>query len=70
MNQFNFEKYPEEIAERLQELAQDMDKNDYTETQEQEQKQILKVLEWLQATAQNEYNGDEWRTFWRLLETI
>jgi len=52
MNQFNFEKYPEEIAERLQELAQDMDKNDYTETQEQEQKQIIEVLEWLQATAQ------------------
>lgn len=69
-NNFEIEKFPDEIANKLFELAKDMDFQDY----EEEKKQILSDLEnalyYLKAIAENPYNNEYFRTFYRILENI
>lgn len=69
-NNFKIEKFPDEIANKLFELAKDMDFQDY----EEEKKQILSDLEnalyYLKAVAENPYNNECFRTFYRILENI
>ena len=69
-NNFKIEKFPDEIANKLFELAKDMDFQDY----EEEKKQILSDLEnalyYLKAVAENPYNNEYFRTLYRILENI
>lgn len=59
-----------EIAERLYELSKDMDYMDYEENKEKEIKDICDYLHHLKDIAQNEYNGNYFRTFWNILQRI
>ena len=60
----------EEVANKLYELAKDMDYMDYEDEKEQEIADIENALYYLKALAQNEYNADYFRTFWNLLQRI
>lgn len=64
------EKSPQEVAERLYELAQDMDYMDYEDEEEQIKADIENAIYNLKAIAQNEYNFDYYRTFWNILQRI
>ena len=66
----NFEKYPQEIAEKLYELSKDMDYMDYEDEKEQVIADLENALYWLKGTAENEHNFDYFRTFYRILERI
>lgn len=68
--EFLQEKSVQEIAERLYELAKDMDYMDYEDEKEQEMADIENALYYLKAIAQNEYNAEYFRTFWNLLQMI
>lgn len=70
MGKFKREKYPQEIAERLYELAKDMDYMDYEEEKEQILADLEDALYDLLAIAQNEYNKDCYRTMYNILERI
>ena len=56
------EYYPDDIATVLCKLAGNNDPDDKRDCEE--------AVHQLKAIAQNEYNFDHWRTFWRILETI
>lgn len=64
------EKSPQEIADKLYELAKDMDYMDYEEEKEEVKADIENALYYLKAIAQNEYNADYFRTFWNILQRI
>ena len=60
----------EEIANKLYEMAKDMDYMDYEEEKEEEMADIQNALYYLKAVAQNPYNSRYFRTFWNLLQMI
>ena len=60
----------EEVAERLYELAKDMDYMDYEDEEEQIKADIENAIYHLKAIAQNEYNADYFRTFYNILQRI
>ena len=64
------DKSPLEIAERLYELAEDMDYMDYEETKEQDIAELENVLYWLKAAAQNDMNKDYFRYLYNILQRI
>ena len=64
------EKTPQEIAEKLIELAKDLDFADYEETMEETTKELEDAIYQLKAMAQNKYNNDYWRTFYKVLQSI
>ena len=64
------DKSPQEIAERLYELAKDMDYMDYEDEEEQIKADIENAIYDLKAIAQNEYNFDYYRTLWNILQRI
>ena len=70
MSEILEEKSPQEIAERLYELAKDMDYMDYEEEEEQIKADIENAIYHLRAVAKNEYNFDYFRTFWNILQRI
>lgn len=59
-----------EMAEKLYEMAEDMDFSDYEETKAETIKQLEKALYWLQAAAENPMNHDYFRTLFNCLEAI
>ena len=59
-----------EMAEKLYDMAQDMDYMDYEENKEQEIKDICDYLYHLKCISQNEYNHNYFRTFWNVLQRI
>lgn len=60
----------EELANKLYEMAKDMDYMDYEEEKEEEIADIQNALYYLKAVAQNPYNSRYFRTFWNLLQMI
>lgn len=60
----------EEIAERLFNLACDMDFMDYEEEHEEIKADLENALYQLKAMAQNEYNCNYWRTLYEVLQKI
>ena len=69
-NNFNIEKYPQEIANKLYELAKDMDYMDYEEEKEEILRDLENALYYLKAICENPYNNDYFRTFYKILENI
>lgn len=69
-NEFTVEVYPQEIAEKLYELAKDMDYMDY----EYDKKRVIADLEdalyVLKACAENTMNFDYFRTMYKTLERL
>ena len=70
MSKFEVEKYPQEIAEELYELAKDMDYMDYEDEKEMVLGDLENAIYHLKAICENEYNNDYFRTFYRILERI
>lgn len=70
MKNFEIEKHPQEIAEKLYNLAKDMDFSDYEEEKEQIITKLENALYHLKTVAQNEHNHEYFRTFYRILERI
>lgn len=70
MSKFVRTEYPREIAEKLYELAKDMDYMDYEEEKEQILADLEDALYDLLAIAQNEYNKDCYRTMYNVLERL
>lgn len=70
MENIEFEKCPQEIAERLYELAKDMDCMDYEEEKETIISELENALYWLKAAASNEYNNEYFRVLYNILERI
>ena len=64
------DKSPLEIAERLYELAEDMDYMDYEDTKEQDIAELENALYWLKAAAQNDMNKDYFRYLYNMLQRI
>lgn len=54
--------YPPEIAETMLRISQSYDASDFLD--------VVDVIYMLQTYAQNKYNDEKWRTFYRLLENI
>ena len=67
MNDYIIEKSPQEIALTLYELIKDMD---YEEEKEQVLSDIENALYYLKAIADNKYNADYFRTFYKALERL
>lgn len=70
MSEILNEKSIEEIAEKLYELAKDMDYMDYEEEKEQIKADIENAIYYIKALAENEYNSDYFRTFYNILQRI
>ena len=64
---FNIEYYPEDITEKLLYLIERIDAEP---VEKQVNKDMEDCLYWILAAAQNKYNDDYWRTFYRTLENI
>ena len=64
------EKDPQEIANRLCELAKDMDFSDYEEEEEEIKAGLINCIYDLKAISQNEYNSDYYRIFYNILQRI
>lgn len=54
--------HPTEIAETMLRISQSYDVSDFLD--------VVDVIYMLQTYAQNKYNDEKWRTFYRLLENI
>lgn len=67
---FKIEKFPDEIANKLFELAKDMDFADYEEDKEKILSDLENALYYLKAVAENPYNAEYFRTLYRILENI
>lgn len=67
---FEIEKFPDEIANKLFELSKDMDFLDYEEEKKQILSDLENVLYYLKAVAENPYNAEYFRTLYRILENI
>lgn len=61
---------PREIAEKLYELNCDMDCHDYDETKEENIEQLEDAIYEIKAIAENEYNKEYWKTFYKALEGL
>ena len=70
MSEILEERSAEEVAERLYELAKDLDYMDYEDEEEQIKADIENAIYHLKAIAQNEYNADYLRTFYNVLQRI
>ena len=70
MSEILEERSAEEVAEKLYELAKDMDYMDYEDEEEQIKADIENAIYHLKAIAQNEYNADYFRTFYNILQRI
>ena len=70
MKEFNFEKYPQEITEKLFELSKDMDCMDYEEEEEKIKTDLENAIYYIKTICENEYNAEYFRTFYRILERI
>lgn len=66
---FEVESYPCEIAEKLIELSKDMDFLDY-EDNEKIKSELENALYYLKAVAENEYDQEYFRTFYKVLENL
>lgn len=66
---FKVESYPCEIAEKLIELSKDMDFLDY-EDSETIKTELENAIYYLKAVAENEYNSEYFRIFYRVLENL
>ena len=64
------EKDPQEIADRLYELAKDIDFSDYEEQEEETKAGLINCIYDLKAIAQNKYNSDYYRIFYNILQRI
>lgn len=60
----------EEIANKLYEMAKDMDYMDYEEEKEEEIIDIQNALYYLKSIAENPFNSRYFRTFWNILQRI
>lgn len=60
----------DKIANKLYELTKDLDFADYEENKEQEIGELTDAIYWIKAAAQNEYNANYWRTFFRALARL
>lgn len=67
---FEIEKFPEEIANKLYELAKDMDFADYEEEKEKILNDLINAIYYVKTICENPYNNDFFRTFYRILENI
>ncbi len=70
MSKFNVEVYPHEIAEKLYELAKDMDYMDYEDDKKRVIGELEDALYVLKACAENTMNFDYFRTMYRILERL
>lgn len=70
MKDFKIEKYPNEIANKLYELAKDMDYIDYEEEEEEIKAQLENALYHLKTICENENNKEYFRIFYKILERI
>lgn len=70
MESFKVEKYPQEIAERLYELAKDMDCMDYEDEKEEILTDLENALYNLKTICENKYNYEYYTTLYRILERI
>ena len=71
MKNFDIKNFnPETVCEKLLEMVQDMDSQDYDETLEQEKDEIINALYYLKAFAENPYNDTMFKTFASLLYTL
>ena len=59
-----------EIANKLYELAKDMDWMDYEEEKERTINEIEQGIYYIRTMAENEYNADYFRTFYNILQAI
>lgn len=59
-----------EIANKLYELAKDMDWMDYEEEKERTINEIEQGIYYIRTMAENEYNADYFRTFYNVLERL
>ena len=59
-----------EIANKLYELAKDMDYMDYEDEKEQIINEIEAGVYYIKTVASNEYNADYFRTFYNILQAI
>ena len=59
-----------EIANKLYELAKDMDYMDYEEEKEQIIQEIEQGVYYIKTIAENEHNADYFRTFYNILERL
>ena len=59
-----------EIANKLYELAKDMDWMDYEEEKERTINEIEQGIYYIRTMAENEYNADYFRTFYNILERL
>ena len=64
------EKDEQEIANRLYELAKDMDYMDYEDEKEQVIAELENAIYFLKATAQNQYNKNYFRVLYNILQRI
>ena len=60
----------DEIAEKLYDLCCDMDKSDYTDTKAKEISELENAIYEIKAIAENPYNNDCWRTFYKCLQSL
>ena len=65
MNNFEIEKYPQEIAEALYEQAKDMDYMDYEDTKEEDIAQITRALNKLESS-----RDEDLKALYKLLEML
>ena len=70
MRKFNFEKYPQEIAENLYNATTDMDWMDYEDEKELILNDLENALYYLKTICENEHNAEYFRTFYKILENI
>ena len=70
MNDYIIEKSPQEIALALYEHIKDMDYMDYEDEKESVLSDFENALYYLKAIAENKYNADYFRTFYKALERL
>ena len=67
--EFKVESYPCEIAEKLIEISKDMDFLDYEDI-EKIKSDLENALYYIKTVAENEYNQEYFRTFYKVLENL
>lgn len=66
----DLEYYPEELAQKLYLMTEDMDYIDYLDTKEQTINELTNALYYIKTLAENELNPDYFRTIYKILEVI
>lgn len=64
------EYFPEELAQKLYTMAEDMDCIDYLDTKEQTINELINALYYIKTLSENNLNPDYFRTLYRVLEGI